>query len=219
MAALLILVISAIVLTLGRRSGYLPVGWFWFVGTLVPVIGLVQVGSQSMADRYAYIPSIGIFVMAAWGACDLLRGRRWEPICVGTFASLAIVLCLTITRRELVYWHDGEILFRHAIEVTEPDSVSLDALGEELAARKRLDEAIPLFQQAVQLSPDYLDSRLDLAAALLDKGRFNEATKEAIEAVPNGPSQRPGTQQPRRSAPQTKPFRGGDHAIPACPQK
>ena len=118
MAGGLLILLSALLLWL-RRFPYLAVGWLWYIGTLVPVIGLVQVGSQAMADRYTYVPSIGLFILIVFGAADLAArfqiGKTWLAIAVG----LALAGCLVVTRQQVGYWRSSETLFRHAIAVTQ----------------------------------------------------------------------------------------------------
>jgi tetratricopeptide (TPR) repeat protein len=187
MAGLCLGVVTVTVLVLGSRRGYLPVGWFWFLGTLVPVIGVVQVGAQSMADRYVYIPSIGFFVMLTWGLCGFLQPSRYGTAAAGALAAGAILGCLAATRQELTYWQDGETLFRRALAVTAPNSVSLDALGAELLSNKRWDESIPLFQQAIKLTPEYAAAHLYLGAAFIGKHRFDDALVQFQEVIRTDP--------------------------------
>jgi len=106
------------------KCPYLLVGWLWFVGTLVPVIGLVQVGWQSMADRYTYIPYIGAFMLLAWLAVELTRGWRAQAIALSVPGTVVIILFAVTTRRQVGYWANSETLFSHALAVTEHNFVA-----------------------------------------------------------------------------------------------
>ena len=142
----LILGISVLVFVRRRRYPFLLMGWLWFVGTLVPVIGLVQVGGQAMADRYTYLPSLGVLILAIWGAYELTRRWRYQVMALSVAGSAAIVLCLGLTRQQLGYWKDSETLFRHALEVTENNYLAHNNLGVALAQERpnrRGDPPIP----------------------------------------------------------------------------
>ena len=131
------------------RRPYLAVGWFWYLVTLLPVIGLVQVGEQAHADRYTYLPSIGIFLMVVWGAEELLG--RW-PAPAWAPPALAAALCLAsvaVTWTQLQYWKDSESLMDHAIQVTSRNYVAQDNYGAALRSRGRIDEALVHFREAV----------------------------------------------------------------------
>jgi tetratricopeptide (TPR) repeat protein len=174
-AALLLLVWTALLLFRARQNPPLAVGWFWFLGTLVPVIGLVQVGAQSIADRYTYIPSIGFFIVVVWGACDL--AQRWPQ--TGKFFPLAGIIaligCLGVTSIQIGYWHDSEKLFLHAIGVTTDNYVAENCLGKVYEKAGRNDRALVLYENAVKIEPRYPQSQFNLALCLLAYGRTNEA--------------------------------------------
>jgi tetratricopeptide (TPR) repeat protein len=174
-AALLLLVWTALTLLRARQSPYLPVGWFWFLGTLVPVIGLVQVGAQSIADRYTYIPSIGFFIVVVWGAHDL--AKHWPQ--TGKFFPLAglvaLIGCLGVTSVQIGYWHDSEKLFLHAIGVTTDNYAAENCLGKVYEKAGRNDRALVLYENAVKIEPRYPQSQFNLALCLLAYGKTNEA--------------------------------------------
>ncbi len=187
-AAALIGAVSLLALACARRRPFFPVGWFWFVGTLVPVIGIIQVGGQSMADRYTYIPSIGIFVLLVWGVHDLMRLWQFRVPAAATLATGALLGCVLITRQDLAFWQNGETLFRRALAVNGPNALALSALGQELIAGKNWDEGIPLSQQSIRLAPNYSDAWQALGSARIAQGRLDDAIaifQSEIKATPS----------------------------------
>jgi tetratricopeptide (TPR) repeat protein len=166
-----------------RRHPYLLVGWLLFLGTLVPVIGLVQVGEQAMADRYTYLPSLGMLVLAVWGAYELTRPRPYQVLALSVAGGAASVLCLSLTRQQLGYWQDSESLFRHALQVTEDNQIAHKVLGAALDAKGRTDEAISQYPEAIRLRPAYIDARCDLGTALDKQGQTDEAISQFQEAL------------------------------------
>jgi Flp pilus assembly protein TadD len=169
-----------------RRRPYLAVGWCWYLGMLVPVIGLVQVGGQSMADRYTYLPLIGVFLAAVWGAADLARGRR-AARGVLTAAAAAILLgCLILTNRQVRYWADSQTLFRHALDVTPDNPVAHAALGDSFLDQGRNAEAEREFRRVLELdSQHHLQTPCELAKALQNQGRTDDAIACLREALRN----------------------------------
>jgi Flp pilus assembly protein TadD len=172
-AALLLAAITAAVLRSGKP--YLVVGWLWYLGTLVPVIGLVQVGVQAMADRYTYVPLIGIFIMAAWGITDLTAGWRSRKT-VLVFATVAGLAALTIlTWFQVGTWRNNITLYSHAVKVTAGNYWAEYNLGLALMAGDRDDEALPHFQEAIRLQPGYADAYLNIGVIQAKQGRLDEA--------------------------------------------
>jgi hypothetical protein len=150
--ALILLAITAFVAQ-RRTRRYLLVGWLWFLGTLVPMIGLVQVGRQAMADRYAYLPLLGIFIMVCWGAADWAEQRRL-PAALLPAVSVVVILALSlVARRQIAYWADNVTLWTHTIAVTPPNYIAQDDLGGALMVNKRLEEAIGHFRLAAAMHP------------------------------------------------------------------
>jgi tetratricopeptide (TPR) repeat protein len=176
-AALLVLLVSAFA-WLRRDRGYLSVGWLWYLGTLVPVIGIVQAGRQAMADRYAYVPLLGIFVMTAWSVAEfsprlpLGRGSR--------FALVAAVLSLyaVFSFVQIGYWRDSLTLFQHALQVTPDNSITEDNLGTAYVEKGLLEQAVPHYVAAIRLSPRLSNAHYDLATVLLRQNRLDEAQRE-----------------------------------------
>jgi Tfp pilus assembly protein PilF len=175
--------ITVLIVVKRSRYPFSLMGWLWFVGTLVPVIGLVQVGGQAMADRYTYIPSLGVLVLAIWGAHELTRRWRHQVIVLSVAASVAIVLCIAETRQQLGYWKDSESLFRHALDVTKDNYMAHNMFGSFLGMRGEIDEAIRQFQEAVRLKPAYTDAHYNLGVALFKEGQTDEAISEYQEAI------------------------------------
>jgi hypothetical protein len=173
----------------GGRFPYLPVGWFWYLGTLLPVIGVVQVGLQSMADRYTYVPSIGVFVLMVWGVADALSGRGLARKVAGWLAAAALGACLVLTTRQLPYWKNSETLFFHAILVQPYNLAAMDCLAWTYATDpdprlRKGDRALRLASACVKdtdrLDPDFL---MTLSAAYAECGQFPLAIQTVEEAL------------------------------------
>jgi tetratricopeptide (TPR) repeat protein len=179
-AALAIAAVSMLVLRSVRKRPYLAVGWLWYLVTLAPVIGLVQVGAQARADRYTYIPMIGLTIMLAWGAADLLgRVPRAKPA-VAVLAAAVCAGCAAITWLQAGYWRDSRTLFQHAVDVTNGNYLAHHNLGVALAESPAdLNQAIAHFQAVLQIKPDYARAHTDLGSALAKlPGRLPDAMAE-----------------------------------------
>lgn len=183
LAGLLLIGVSALLLAKRRQYPFLMMGWLWFCGTLVPVIGLVQVGIQAMADRYTYIPSIGVFIMAIWGAYEFSRRRPRAMIAFSALGSVAIIACAGLAREQLRYWHNSETLFEHALAVTKNNYVAHSALGAALYDKNQTDAAIRQYEEAIQLNPGYFRAHFGLAVALDKKGRIDAAIRQYQETL------------------------------------
>ena len=182
-SATLLLVILAVVILLARRWPYLALGWLWFCGTLVPVIGLVQVGNQSIADRYTYLPSIGLFVLLVWGAYDVTVRWRDRTAFQSAAAVVVTILCLVWTRQQIGYWRDDESLWGHAVTATENNGFAHLKLGTTLAGKGRVDEAIGHFESAIRLSPRDDRAYGKLAFAFAEKHLLAEAVQQYEAAL------------------------------------
>jgi len=182
-AALVFLVaISAIVIE-KRNRGYLPVGWFWFLGTLVPMIGLVQVGPQAIADRYAYLSFVGLFIMVCWGVADWFQQVRWSPNILRA-GSVAVLLVLSaVTYRQIGYWRDSMTLWSHALQVTNDNWVADDKKGELLIAQGKVEEGMPYFYRAVALAPDDPFTNLTIGSYEQKQGRLREAIERYKKVI------------------------------------
>jgi tetratricopeptide (TPR) repeat protein len=179
----LLLGVSGVFWALRQRYPFFLVGWLWFLGTLVPVIGLIQVGGQSMADRYTYFPHIGVLILAVWGACELTRTWRYQALALSLAASVAVVFCVILTRQQIACWRDSEALFRHALEVTQNNALAHNNLGIALGEQGQLDEALHEYEEAIRLEPGYALAHNNLGLAFVGKGQRNEAIGQFQEAI------------------------------------
>jgi protein O-mannosyl-transferase len=177
-AVVLLLLISALVLR-WRDRRYLPVGWFWFLGTLVPMIGIITVGEQTMADRYAYLPFIGLFVAIVWTLDAVASEYRIAVVWRAGVALLVVFFLGCLTNRQLDYWHDDETLWRHALSVTERNYMAHNNLAIALAKQGRSEEAVVQFQAATALHKYPPDQVLKLAFYELRVGHPQEAIEES----------------------------------------
>ncbi len=168
-------VISIFVLKKTHQYPYLGVGWLWYLGTLVPVIGLIQVGYHGMADRYTYIPLTGLFVMICWGGADL--AKRWR-ISSTIMAGLAIVILVALTAvsmMQLQYWKDSETLFLHATRVTQNNYIAHNNLAAALGEKDDLGGAVYHLQEAIRIRPYYVDAHENLGVAYIRLKKLEEA--------------------------------------------
>ncbi len=182
-AIVLLSVITILVIRLGKKYKYLPVGWFWYLGTLVPVIGLVKVGIQSMADRYTYVPLIGLFIIIAWGITDLLKHWKYRQIAFGV-SSIFVILVLSIcTWVQTSYWRNSRALFEHALKVTTDNYVAYSNLGTACEKLGRYDEAIEAYKQVIRIRPYDAEAYYNLGIASGALGRYQEAIDACQQAI------------------------------------
>jgi tetratricopeptide (TPR) repeat protein len=187
LSALAIVLLTLAALILARRRPWLPVGWFWFLIALFPVIGVVQVGGAAMADRYSYIPSVGLFVMAAWEAMSLLAGRSWTKPILGVAAAAILAGCLAQTSRQLTYWRDSLSLFSHTIAVTPNNAVAHCNLATALEAEGKLEQAKEQLRLALALSPGYASADDNLGLILYNQGDLKDAEAQFRAALKDNP--------------------------------
>ncbi len=171
-----------------RRRPYLAIGWLWYLGLLVPVIGLVKIGGQAMADRYTYLPLTGLFIVLVWGAGDL-AGRvagGWAGVAV---PAVAVILALArVTYVQTAFWKDSVTLFRRNLDVTgKGNFVALNNLGTILAQEGRMDEAIPVFRLLLDVKPDFAPGYYNMALAMSLKKRIPEALIYYEQALKRNP--------------------------------
>jgi tetratricopeptide (TPR) repeat protein len=183
LAAAALLAVSVAVIRLARRRPYLAVGWFWYVGTLVPVIGLVQVGMQTMADRYTYIPLIGIFIAVAWGAWELASAWRLPRVGLGIATAVVLAACMVLARQQIAWWRDSETLFQRMITVVEGNYMAHYNMGNLFSRQNKLPEAVQHYEAALKAEPNYAEAHNNLGAVLLRQGLFEEALEHYATAV------------------------------------
>ncbi len=171
----ILILTSAAIFYAARRRRYLAVGWLWYLGTLLPVIGLVQVGSQAIADRYTYLPSIGIFIMIAWGIAKPASNWRHRSIWLGIPTALLFVALIICTRMQVRHWKDNLTLYRYTLDVTKDNAIMRNSYGHALFEKDQLDEAITQLNKALQISPKFTLARSNLGKIFLKQGKTNEA--------------------------------------------
>jgi protein O-mannosyl-transferase len=182
-AGLLLAGISLTVFAVGRKCPYLAVGWLWFLGMLVPVSGLVQVGLQAMADRYTYLTQIGLYIALAWGAEQFSsRGANRNRV-VAAAAALVVAAAMCCAWQQTFYWRDSETLWRRSLARSPESPIGHGNLGRALAKRGRLDEAIDEYKKALAILPDYIESHGNLADALAVQNKFDEAIKHYEDVI------------------------------------
>jgi tetratricopeptide (TPR) repeat protein len=182
-AGLLLAGIAVLSLRSMRTRPYLAVGWFWYLITILPVIGIIQVGEQARADRYTYIPAIGLSLMLAWSGAD--AWRRWpraRPALAG-LCGAACVACVALTWQQLSYWESSKTLFLHADEVTENNPIAHGLLGEAWKDEGRYDEALAEYRKALEINPRYVATLVNQGALLARLGRPGEAIAPLSQAV------------------------------------
>jgi hypothetical protein len=186
-SASVLLLVVVLVVWQARKRGWLAVGWFWFVGTLIPVIGIVQVGAQGRADRYMYIPLIGFFIAVVWQVAEFGCKNRTRRILVSAFGALTLIACAWATERQLSYWKDDLTLFSHATSSAIDNAYVQDLGATALAKRGFLSEAVRHWEIAIKMEPNLVSPHNDMAEALADKHRFAEAIDQFKKAQELGP--------------------------------
>ncbi|MFN6962872.1 MAG: tetratricopeptide repeat protein [Pyrinomonadaceae bacterium] len=187
-AALLLIAVTAVCWRLARRRRYLLFGWLWYLGTLVPVIGLVQIGSQALADRYTYFPYFGLFVMIVWTVWELLQRTGSSAQRAALAASAVIVLILAlVSHRQAAYWKDNETLYTRTLAVTGDNYIISHNLCYDLITRDRLDEAEPYCRRSIEIKPTYYNAYNTLGIADFKRGQYASAETNFKIAVDNAP--------------------------------
>jgi len=171
----LILLAITVLVIVARRHRYLPVGWLWFLGTLVPTLGIVQVGIQSMADRYAYVSFVGLFIIICWGAADLGQHLHLPTALLPSISVAVLLVFAVMARREISYWQSDEVLWTHTLQVTTGNWMAESQLGTALAIEGRIEEALPHFYKTLAIAPSDSDANMGIAIYQLQRGNFSEA--------------------------------------------
>jgi tetratricopeptide (TPR) repeat protein len=176
------------VIQFAKRRRYLFTGWFWYLGMLIPVIGIIQVGLQGYADRYTYVSYIGLFIMIAWGLPQLLSKWLHQKIVLGVLMVVVLTSLGISAHRQTSYWKNSFTLFSHALAVTQNNYIAYNNLGVAYSGRSRWTEAIDVYNQAIRIKPDYEAAYLNLGVAYSGLGRWQvaiEAYKQAIRISPD----------------------------------
>ncbi len=155
----------------------------WYLGTLVPVIGLVQAGSQAMADRFTYVPLIGLFIMITWSVPDILAGWRYRRVVLSISAGILLSILMIVTRLQVQHWQNDITLFTHSLNVTANNFLSHSNLGIALAEQGKIQEAISHYAEALRIKSDFADAHNNLGGALRRLGRHEEAIAHFTEAL------------------------------------
>jgi tetratricopeptide (TPR) repeat protein len=191
-AVLTLVSITGLAVRWRRQRAYLLVGWLWYVGMLLPVIGLVQFGAQAEADRFTYLPEIGLSIALVWAASDICRTwPRFRPIWAAAAACVLVVLIVS-GRLQACYWRDSETLWTHTLACDGRNLAAHNNLGILLAQRGQLDEAIAHYQRALRINPHYVDAHMNLGVVLAKRGRLDEAIAQCQRAVEIAPDDAQG---------------------------
>ncbi len=183
LAFLILVGVSVVIIHIGRRRRYLTVGWLWYLGTLIPVIGLIQVGSQAMADRYTYLPSIGIFIMVAWGAAELIAQWQHRKFILAISAAVLLVVWGICTQLQVRYWKNNSTLFGHALKVTRDNHIMHNNYGNFLMGKGQYEKAIEHFTEALRIDPQYLQARGNLSETFNKQGIVLQKQNRVDQAI------------------------------------
>ena len=177
-SALLLAGITVLAFRLAEQAPYLVFGWCWYLGTLVPVIGLVQVGGQGMADRYTYMPIVGVFIAVAWGLAEFARRMPRARFAAPCVAAASLIALFPVTRLQTAAWVGNEALFEHALAVTSNNNLAHHNVGYFLFSQGRREEAIAHYREAIRIDPAFPDSRINLGVALVEAGDLDGAIEQ-----------------------------------------
>jgi len=186
-SAAALVVISGIVYALRKKSPYLIVGWLWFLGTLIPVIGLVQVGGQSMADKYTYMPLTGLFIMSVWGIADCLEKRTSAKTVLVILSFFPLAFFSAATFHQAGFWKNSETLFQHALAITRDNDIALYDLGISAEKKGDTESAIAYYQEALKINPRLYGARNNLGVLLAGKGKTDESIQHFLAALKSNP--------------------------------
>jgi tetratricopeptide (TPR) repeat protein len=187
-ALAILLAVSVIVARAGRRHPYLAVGWLWFIIALLPVIGIVQVGAQSSADRYTYMPVIGLFLMIAWGVSEAVREASRRTLALRLASAAIVTTCTVLSFRQVQHWRNSLALWQHAVDATPDSFFAHTSLGYVLWKSGKLDDAIVQYNESLRLRSDFAETHNNLGVALAQKGQLAAALPHFSEAIRQKPS-------------------------------
>jgi hypothetical protein len=171
----IVLLAITVLVIIGRRHRYLPVGWLWFLGTLIPMLGIVQVGIQGMADRYAYVSVLGLFIIICWGSAELSELFHFLPAVLPAVSVAALLFLAVLARQQIDYWQTDIDVWTHALQVTTDNWLAESQLGTALAIDGRVDEAIPHYRKTLALEPYDADANMGIGIYELHQGNYREA--------------------------------------------
>jgi len=183
LACVLLGCISVLAVKTLKQHPWFLVGWLWYLGTLVPVIGIVQVGSYAMADRYAYVPLMGLFIVVVWSVPELVKQLPHKKKVLFIMAAVVLAILTTISWKQIGYWKSSNTLFEHALKVAPNNAIAHHNLGEALNQQGRTAEAIAHYVQALRIKPDYADVHINLGNSLDIQGRTAEAIAHYLQAL------------------------------------
>jgi protein O-mannosyl-transferase len=180
---LILMIITAVFIRAGKRQPYLIVGWFWFLITLLPVIGLIQFGDHAIADRYTYLPLTGLFIVVAWGIPEFTKRLQYQLVILTLFAAITITISMALTWQQLKYWQNSISLYRQTLRVTDGSFLVHNNLGAALAEKGQLDEAMEEYKKALAIKPDDYMAHNNYGLALAGKGQIDMAIVEFRRAI------------------------------------
>ncbi len=182
-AGFFLLSLSIPIIMAMRKRPYLAVGWLWYMGTLVPVIGIMQVGSQAMADRYTYIPLTGLFIMTAWGIPELFSQWRHKERCLAITTSILLIILMATTLLQVRYWTNGITLFEHALKVTKDNAMAHYNLAHIFVKKNKRDEALTHFREVLRLDPGDYETYFNMGGIFINNGRVDEGMRHLFHAL------------------------------------
>jgi tetratricopeptide (TPR) repeat protein len=186
----LLLAISGAVWAFRQTHPWLVVGWLWYVGMMIPVIGIVQISGYAHADRYTYLPQIGLYLMLTWAAADLCVGWRHRRVVLGGFSTVILMALIFCACAQTSYWRNSESLWTHTLACTSDNFIAHNNLGNALLKMGSVDEAIIQYQKALQIKPDFAEAHNNLGNILLQQGKVDEAIahcQRALQINPDSP--------------------------------
>ena len=189
-ALVLLLAVSVSAAVLWRKRPWILVGWLWYLIMLVPVIGLIQSGLRARADRYTYLPQIGLYILVTWLVVERCSGWRHRRLILGGGAVIIVWVLTWCARVQTAYWQNNELLWTHTLACTSDNVVAHNNLGTALIENGNLNDAITHFQKALRINPDDAEAHNNLGGALLQKGQVDEAIAQirmALQSAPNSP--------------------------------
>jgi len=186
-ASLFLACVTFFIIRAVRGYPYLTVGWLWYLGTLVPVIGLVQVGMQAMADRYTYVPLIGLFIMVAWGVPDILAGWRYRKVVFALGSGLSLFILAILSWTQVQWWQNSLTLFEHTLRVTSENFLIHNKLGNVLFQKGDMKKAVAHYQEALRINPHFVEASNNIGNALVHDGDISQAIDYYRKALLQAP--------------------------------